>query len=182
MNIRAGLVLSAFVFGFSVLPAHAQGSGGPPPNYQQLAGQVATLQAQVATLQGQVAKLQGNITAADLVGTYNIVDFQLKLLAGAPPSITHEVNQGTLTLNADGSTSLTVTGNGHRLTLGSPLFVLNESGTISLGPWTYDNGTLSIQGGFSAAVAAGGRVLIVGASALTSAGGSDEIAILTRLQ
>jgi hypothetical protein len=190
MKIRVASLLFAFVFGFSALQARAQGPGGPPFNPQQLQAQVAALAArvtaqqdQINTLQGQVAKLDGNITAADLVGTYNLIDFQLKLLDGVSPSITHEVNQGTLTLNADGSTSVNLTGTGHRLTPGSPLFTLFESGTGSFGTWTYDNGTVRFSegaGGFS--VGSGGRVLIAGGSKITSAGGSDEIAILTRLQ
>jgi hypothetical protein len=192
MNVRAVSLFFALVFGFRALPAQAQGPGGPPFNPQQLVAQVAALaagvtalQGQVNTLQRQVAKVQGNITAADLVGTYNLIGFDLKLTDGTfdqvTPSITHEVLQGTITLNADGSTSLSMTGAGHRVALGSPLFFLNESGT-GIGTWTYDNGTVSLSDVGELRVAAGGRVLVGGDSRLTSAGGSDMIAILTRLQ
>jgi hypothetical protein len=71
MNIRAASLFVAFAF--VAVPAHAQGPGQPPPNYQQLANAVTVLQGQVATLQGQVATLEGQITAADLVGTYVVI-------------------------------------------------------------------------------------------------------------
>ena len=51
MNIRAASMFFALTFVFASLPAQAQGPGGPPPNYRQLADQVAALTAQVTTLQ-----------------------------------------------------------------------------------------------------------------------------------
>jgi len=178
MTGRIRCLLVAFFVALA-LPVYAQGNGNGGQG--GTAAQLQALTARVAALEAAVSKLQGNITAADLVGTYNFVDFDLKLLDGVPPSITHELVQGTLTLNADGSASISVTGTGHRLTPGSPLFLLNESGTQSLGAWTYDNGTVSTEGGFSFTVGAGGRVLVAGDSKVTSAGGSDVIIILTRL-
>jgi hypothetical protein len=183
MKLPIACLVSALVFMAS--PVRAQGNGGNGnggggnPTVQQLIAQVNALTA-------RVAKLEGNITAADLVGTYNITDLQLKLVGGATPSISNEVTQGTLTLNADGTTSFSLTGNFHRLTPGAPwvLSPLTESGTGTFGSWAYDNGTVNLTdgGGELAVVGAGGRVLVGGLSKTTAGTGLEEITILTRLQ
>src|SRR5262249_32394110 len=102
MKIRAAFLL-LFAFVFAAPPAQAQGPGGPPPN---------SLFAQVADLQARVAKLEGNITAADLVGTYALAGIQTTLRGAPDARIGSDALTGTLTLNLNGTGTLTDDHNG----------------------------------------------------------------------
>src|SRR5262249_24989625 len=142
---------------------------GPPSN--SLAGQVATLQAQVATLQGQVSKLNGNITAADLVGTYTMVGLgsAIRDATGHPAAVGLGAVLGTVTLNIDGTGSITSSASGSSLRLNGIL--IDSSGNSQTDfTWTYANGTVSTSltasqtGTVNFNVGPGGRV-VVGASA-----------------
>ncbi len=175
-----------FVVVAVALPAQAQGPGGPPPNYQQLASAIATLQTQVATLQGQVSTLQGNITAADLVGTYTYTHMLTGLNGGFPATVASGIFTGTFTLAADGTGSGNITTAGIILTQGTPWSVTQstETETDNL-TWSYADGTLTIVQGNDAIpfnVAAGGRLAIFGISAPESnLSGATNLIILTRL-
>jgi len=196
MRIRASSLFCASLFAFISLPAHAQGPGGPPPNYQQLVNQVAVLTAQVTSLQGQVARLEGNITAADLVGTYALAAITTRLDALIPASrnaaIGSVATTGTLALNADGSGVFTITtGAGSILTQGpwtltpSSLGSAPGSGNIT---WTYDSGTVTVflDGSpfFTVNVGPGGRLLVAAGGDFNAGNqrAQTELAIFTRLQ
>ncbi len=176
--------------------AAAQGSNGPPPNYQQLVGEIAALQTQVTILQGQVAKLQGNITPADLVGIYTltIIDTPLSgFVAGVPPrnaTIETDAAAVSITLNADGSVSFGSGGCvGSRLTQGTwILTALNcIEGIPSTATWSYSSGVLTLTLGrdvFLLNVGLGGRLAInfIGGSHVGDQSSDAGFMILTRLQ
>ena len=187
MTIRAAILL-LFVFVVTVVPALAQAPGGRPPNFPELASQVADLQA-------RLAKLEGNIVAADLAGTYAMLVMDTTLhgvnLDGQNASITTRSTTATITLNAD----FTASGAGG-FCQGSRLFVSTgamvglscdeeEIGSIT---WTYANGVATIT--FSDGdqiplnVALGGRLLITGGTFFhASEPGSNHLQfILTRLR
>ncbi|HEX5110389.1 MAG TPA: hypothetical protein VFV95_18185 [Vicinamibacterales bacterium] len=121
MSIRAAFVVVVVAIVFTVaVPARAQGPGQPPPNYQQLAAQLADLQA-------RVAKLEGNIVASDLAGTYAVTILSTTMTAfraGTPPinaTINTAAARAALTLNADGTGNLTA--------------LSCEGSTLTQGPW-----------------------------------------------
>jgi hypothetical protein len=169
-------------FVFAPLAAHAQGGpGGPPPNYQQLVSQlatltaqVATLQGQVATLQGQVGKLEGDIVSSDLAGTYAFTGFgtTMRGLHAGPPledaTISTDSFRATLTLNADG-TGQTSDGACSGSTLNprtGDMHGFDCSGEpASDVTWTYEDGiiTITFDDGdqIPMDVALGGRLLTV---------------------
>jgi len=189
MRIRAAFLL-VFVFVFTALPAHAQGPGGPPPNYKELVTQMADLQA-------RVAKLEGNITAADLAGTYTalVLDTSMRgFRAGTPPrlaAIETSSLRGTITLNADGTGSTAFIGcEGSSLTLNGAMAGLDcgESENTNV-TWTYDAGVVTVtflndgdQIPFSVAV--GGRLLTMGFAPFHPGDLSSDslLIILTRLR
>jgi hypothetical protein len=194
MNIRAASLFVAFTF--AALPAQAQGPGGPPPNYQQLASQLAaltahvtTLQGQVDTLQGQVAKLEGNITAADLVGTYTLWGIQTRLRGGADAGIGSAALTGNMVLNSNATASLTVNGDGSLLTvLGwtlapSTLGNGNPGSTFNF-TWAYANGALTLippgGGGEGPGIPVGpaGRLLIVSVPEFHVAESTADVSLL----
>jgi hypothetical protein len=176
MRVRAASVVVAFLFTVGG-PAHAQGPGQAPPNYQQLVAEIANLKA-------RVGKLEGKITAADLVGTYAASALLVGLTGGDPAGIGAGVLTGTATLAADGSASLSSTLTGYTLTQGSPwLLGTISDGGLDTSSWTYANGVVTITSSSETtnlAVAAGGRLLI-GASANTDDAGLSVLNILTRL-
>jgi len=135
MTIRAAfLLLFAFVFAAPPAQAQGQGPGGPPPN---------SLVAQVADLQARVAKLEGNITAADLVGTYALAGIQTTLRGAPDARIGSDALTGTLTLNLNGTGTLTNDHNGARLfTQFWALFPQTFTDVIDI-TWTYANGVIS---------------------------------------
>jgi hypothetical protein len=168
---RVASVCFVVAFVFASLPAHAQ--GGPPPNYQALVSQVATLTARVTTLQGQVDKLEGNIVASDLAGTYNITGLSTTMSAfhpGTPPipaTINTSAFRATLTLNADGTgVTSAFTGEGSTLTLTGAMTGVGGNEPADTVTWTYANGVITItfqQDGdeIPFTVALGGRLLIM---------------------
>jgi hypothetical protein len=173
MNIRAASLF--FAFAFAALPIQAQS-----PTIDSLASDLAALTARVAKLEGQIA-------AADLVGTYALRGFQIELSGGTgrTAQVSSYVFTGTITLNADGTA--TVSGgpeNGNTLSFTVPpsLSIFQGSpGGSGTSTWTYLNGSVTVDGVTPPlSVAAGGRVLI-GVSA-NPADGTDVIVILTRLQ
>ena len=170
MSIRVASVVVAFVFTVAV-PARAQGPGQAPPNYQQLAAQIANLQA-------RVAKLEGNIVASDLAGTYSVtgLDTTMTALHAGPPSVNATIStaafRATLTLNANGTgnasdASGAITCEGSTLTQGSWAmhgFDCSEPSTDVT--WTYADGVITITflndgDEIPFNVALGGRFLIV---------------------
>jgi hypothetical protein len=164
MNTRAASLVVAFAL--AALPAHAQRPAGPPPNYQQLASDLAALQA-------RVSKLEGNIVASDLAGTYNITALSTTMTAlhpGTPPqnaTINTAAFRGTLTLNADGTgLASTVECEGSTLTQGAWTLTgvdCSEPGTGVT--WTYADGIITITflsdgDEIPFTVALGGRLLL----------------------
>jgi len=173
MTLRTVLLSSALLL--ASVPAHAQGPGGPPPNYQQLAGQVADLQA-------RVNKLEGNIVASDLVGTYSLLVMDTAMTGfhpGVPATITTSSTAAALTLSADGTGSAnltrcdaaTLTQGTWSLTGGSDCGTSTQTNLT----WTYANGVSTItfldasgapdhNGPIPFTVALGGRLLVIGGS------------------
>jgi hypothetical protein len=188
MTIRAAVLL-LFVFVVTVVPAYAQGRGGRPPNFPELADQVAALEA-------RIARLEGNITSADLAGTYSalIMDTNLDGVStgGQNASITTRTTNGTITLNADG-TGLVSGGlcQGSRLTLSTGSLVgvdCTEAGTGNV-TWTYADGVATITflddgDQIPLNVALGGRLLINGGTSFHASDPSSNHLqfILTRLR
>ena len=172
-KLRAVSLFIAFTL--AALPTQAQG-----PTVESLASDLAALTA-------RVAKLEGQIVAADLVGTYAVRGIQLELSGGAgrPAQVSSYVYAGTVTLNADGTVSISASpANGNTLSLTTPPSVSIFQGSGNGGgstTWTYDNGSVTVVGEAPPlSVAAGGRVLVgVGANPND---GTDVLLILTRLQ
>jgi hypothetical protein len=193
MTARTVLMSSALLL--ASVPAYAQRPAGPPATPQQLATQLAALQARVDTL-------EGNIVTSDLVGTYSLLVMATSMTAshpGVPATITTSSTNAALTLNADG----TGTAN-----LGRCEAAMLTQGTWSVtggsdcGPqtqkavtWTYadgvsaitfldDNGNPDHNGPISFTVALGGRFLVVGGSPFhASDPSSDHLLFLaTRLK
>jgi hypothetical protein len=155
MTIRA-VLLPLFAFVLAAPPARAQGPNGPPLN---------SVFAQVADLQARVAKLEGKITAADLVGTYALAGIQTTLRGNPDARIGSDALTGTLTLNSNGTGTLTDVHDGARL--------FTQSGALSQQvfaeeldlTWTYANGVVSttfigIGQGPDINVGPGGRLLV----------------------
>lgn len=173
------------------LPAYAQGPGGPPPNYRELASQVANLQ-------DRLAKLEGNITAADVAGTYTALVLETGMTgfhAGTPPhnaTIETSALRGTLTLNVDGTGSTSFTGcEGSMLTPGTGAMTgldCSQSENTNV-TWTYAAGVVTITflndgDQIPLNVALGGRLLTVGFSPFHPGDPSSDhvLFILTRLR
>ena len=199
MHIRVASMFFALTFVFAALPAHAQGPGGPPPNYRQLAEQLAALTAQVTALQGQVAKLEGNIVASDLAGTYSLTGLETTMRAFRPGPPIQNANidtaayRGTITLNADGTgNGSAFTCEGSRLTLGTGAmngFDCSEPGGTGDVTWTYANGVITITflddgDELPFNVALGGRLLTVAFAPFHASEPSSNqvLLILTRLR
>jgi hypothetical protein len=165
-----------FAVVFAALSAQAQNPGAT----------VESLANDLAALTARVAKLEGQIVAADLVGTYALRGIQLELSGGPgnPAQVSSYVLVGTVTLNTDGTVSISASpANGNTLSFTTPPSVSVFQGSGNGGgstTWTYDNGSVTVFGGVPLSVAAGGRVLI-GVSA-NPADGTDVLLILTRLQ
>jgi hypothetical protein len=211
MQTRAASLFLALSFAFICLPAHAQG----PAN--NLNARVAALEAAVAALQNninseaadraaadtalaaRVGKLEGNITAADLVGTYTFVFFDVPLSAAKPfhnATIETDAITATVTLNADGTLTLgaspaSFTNCGSTLTQGLWTLTAIPCGTDPPPPgtWSYANGiaSLSIFGDGDVkqfGVAVGGRLLTASFVPFHVADQSSDavLVILSRLQ
>ena len=196
MTVRT--VLLSWALLLASVPAHAQGPSAPPPNYQQLAVQIADLQA-------RVAKLEGNIVASDLVGTYSLLVMDTSMTAfhpgvpAVPATITTSSTNAALTLNADGTGSANLSRcEGAMLTQGTwSLTGSNSCGTSTQAglTWTYANGVSTItfldengnpdhNGPIPFTVALGGRLLVIGGSPFhPSDPSSDHLLFLaTRLR
>ena len=186
--------------------AQGPGTGGGPAN--SLANRVAKLTAEVSslqtdyntlastvtTLQTDVSKLDGNITAADLVGTYQLVQIQNELaplVTGRGAEIGAYVYTGTGTLKNNGTGSFTnYTQTGSYLIVNQASLqsadVPAQSATFD---WTYANGVITLSNASSAdlngqtlVVGAGGRVLTKASSNLVGINGNDSLIVATRLQ
>jgi len=197
MRVVAVYVGLVFAFAFSALPAQAQGPNGPPPNYQQIAAQVAALTAQVATLQGRVRKLEGDIVASDLAGTYSVtlLSTTMTALHVGPPIVNATINtavgRGTLTLNANGTGNLfALTCEGSTLTQGSwAMHGIDCSEPATDVMWTYADGVITITflndgDEIPFIVALGGRLLIMAFAPFHPGDPSSDqfLAIATRLK
>jgi len=171
MSLRA-VSLAALLATVS-LPAYAQAPVPPGQALQTLAADVAGLKARVDSLEANVAKLNGNLTAADLVGTYAIYQFQTELTANVPnptppppflpASIAAGVTTGIVTLNADGSGSVSTTDSGSTLTQGVWTLTPSTHNSSSNFTWAYANGVLSVtanDGVFNFNVGPSGGVLV----------------------
>ncbi len=197
MTLRIVLLSSAVLL--ASVPARAQGPGGPPPNYQQLAAQIADLQA-------RVAKLEGNIVASDLVGTYSLLVMDTSMTAlrpGLPPApatISTGSTNASLTLNADGTGTANIFRCGTAtLIQGTWTMTGNNTAcgtqTQTGVTWTYANGVTTItfldqngapdhNGPIPFTAALGGRLLVIGDSSFHAGDpSSDHILFLaTRLR
>jgi hypothetical protein len=188
MSLRASSVVVALVCTIAV-PARALAQRQPPPSYQDLAAQIADLQARVATL-------EGSIVASDLAGTYALTGLSTTMTAfHAVPLINATINtsagRGTLTLNADGTGFFgPFTCEGSTLTQGSWAmhgFNCSQSGVGNV-TWTYANGvvtTLDDSGEqLPFDVALGGRFLILAFAPFHPGDPSSDQALLiaTRLR
>jgi len=195
-----------FVFAFTSL-LQAQPPGGASSNNLQaqvsaLQTQVTALQTQVNTLQSSMSKLNGQISASDLSGTYAIHGIQNELtplIAGVrPASVGSYVSSGTLTLNSDGTGTVSAPDYGNYLVFGQSSLVSADS--TDGGPplsfvWTYSNGAVTLTlvnaGGLTGttitfSVAAGGRVMVGVHSSHTVGqeyfdGGTDVLLVMSRL-
>jgi hypothetical protein len=186
MKLRAGALCVLFVA--ASLPASAQTPtpGGGRETIQFLYNALMALKARVDKLEGR-----SEIIAADLVGTYAVSGIETEMFSpdsGYPTQFSHSVDEGTLTLAANGTGTFNFTGDGNTLWFAglgpqpSQPLVLPFGGTPEQGAftWTYNQGTLSIPGAVPFKVAAGGRVMIgVHADHMTG-GGHDILLILTR--
>jgi len=189
MKPRVASLLVAFAF-LSV-PVFAQGppgGGGVNP--------VQALSNQLAALTARVSKLEGNIVASDLVGTYQFTVLDTVMNAAHPPqpaSINTSSASATLTLNADGTGSLS-----NLDCANSTLFVGTGTmtGANNCGgetgvdvTWTYENGVTTITflddgDVIPFPVAAGGRLMIGGAAPFHPGDPSSDsiLFIVTRLK
>ena len=203
MTVRTVTVVLSSALLLASVPAHAQGqgAGSPPPSYQQLATQLAALQA-------RVSKLEGNIVASDLVGTYSLLVMGTSMSAfhaaspgvpAVPATMTTGTTSGTLTLNADGTGSGTIVRcDGATLALNGTLTGTNDDcgaqPTTGV-TWTYANGVVTItfldsngvpdhNGPIPFTVALGGRLFVLGDSPFHPSDPSSDhlLFIFARLQ
>jgi hypothetical protein len=152
---------------------------GTPARAAEINANFSALVTGINSLYSRVSKLEGQITAADLVGSYTLNQFQTELGGGASARVAVYTGGGTITLASD-STG-TISGNtekGHQLNLpGLSLTGLNRPQAADAFSWSYGSGTATIFGMNFSAVA-GGRLLI-GTSA-NVADGTNVILLLTR--
>jgi hypothetical protein len=137
-------------------PAGAQGrSPSTGENVPSLTAKLDALQARVAKLEG------GQVTASDLAGTYGVYLLGTELRA-FPSRISSETVTGTLTLNADGTGSVTVTDKMFLLTVGGALTTPGPQAGADTFTWTTDGHTVSsaIFDFLPLTIGAGGRLLI----------------------
>ncbi len=195
MTVRTVFLSSALLL--ASVPAHAQGPNAPP-NFPQLAAQVADLQA-------RVGKLEGNVVASDLVGTYSLLVMDTSMTAfhpgvpAVPATISTSSTNAALTLNPDGTGSATLSRcDGATLTQGTWSVTGFNScgGSTQTGiTWTYAKGVTTItfldengapdhNGPIPFTVALGGRLLVIGDSPFhPSDPSSDHLLFLaTRLR
>jgi hypothetical protein len=171
-------------FALALASVHARAEGPAPGRIEPVSWELARLRARVARLEARVEKLEdGRVVAADLVGTYGLLDIATYLAGGNPAQVTAQTTAGTVTLAADGTGSVSLKDLGANLIQGSPWFLTPvDRSEAAAFTWTYDTGTLRItpQGGVEAAfqVPAGGRVLTF----VSSDSHHAELGILTRLQ
>ena len=174
MRIRIAAFFLAFAFGSLPVAAQSTKVPSPPPGIPfQLDQQLA---AQIAALQARVAKLEGNIVASDLAGTYSVTALgtEMTALHAGPPIVDATINtsaaRATLTLNANGTGNYSAfTCEGSTLTQGSWAmhgFDCSEPGSTADVTWTYADGVITIKTLNDGEeipwnVALGGRLLIV---------------------
>lgn len=159
-NIRVTSLCLVVAFAIAPLPIQAQPQGpGANPT------------ARIAALEARVAKLEGNIIADDLIGTYNVDIIATGIFSSFQNEIHSFVIVGTATLEAGGSGSISLAGNGNKLAERTPdlnwLADQLTPGTLSGDfTWSYDNGTLTITPDDDPSdvtilrVAVGGQVLV----------------------
>ena len=186
-------VVSLFLgVAFIAAPVFAQGRPPTVPG----GGGVQELASQLAALQARVAKLEGNIVAADLAGTYSVTLFGTNMngARAVPPraaTINTIAGRGTLTLNADGTgtiASLACEGSEMVVATGA-MHGVDCSEPDSEVTWTYAEGVATVtflgdgdQLPFN--VSLGGRYLTVAFAPFhPSEPGSDHVLIIaTRLK
>lgn len=156
MRTAAVSVLLPLVFAVSAVSVNAQGRlPGAGENVPSLAAKIDALQARVAKLEG------GQVTVADLAGTYGVYLLGTELRA-FPSRISSETVTGTITLNADGTGSVTVTDKMFLLTVGGALTTPGPQAGSDTFTWTTDGHTVSsaIFDFLPVTISAGGRLLI----------------------
>ena len=189
MKMRTGVLVVVSALSLAALPARAEDRHRDP---------IRSLYRAVAALNARVSKLEGNIEAADLAGTYGLVIYSGNLAAlvtnpGPPPTvaqnagITHDVLSGTVTVDADGTGSLTLTLNGFVLTQGTWAVAARTFSGSETFTWTYANGVVAMAfedgSSINLNVGPGGR-LMVGVLSEFHADrheGETDLVILTRL-
>lgn len=162
-------------------------TSGQAASASQVNANFSALVSAINATNARVTKLEGtDIVAADLVGTYK---FSLLHSELNDNHIAHYVQRGTVTLNANLSSSYSVTGQGFQFnpngnatpSAGAFPGQTTDTGTSS---WTYGSSILNIVGMGDFFVTAGGKILIrANASGDASSGtpGGTELIILTRL-
>ena len=185
MSIRVAFVVLTAVLAVAVSGrAQGQGRGQPPPSYQQLAAQIADLQA-------RVAKLEGNIEDSDLAGTYTVTGLNTTMTAlqpGFPPvnaTINTSAAKATLILNSDGTGSYSSDAcEGSTLTQGSwAMHGFDCNDPPANLTWTYAGGIITITDVSDNeiipwTVALGGRLLILAFAPFHPAEASSDQALV----
>jgi hypothetical protein len=134
-------------------------------NFQSLANAISSLSA-------RLDKTEGKLNSADLVGTYRFQSLQTELNAGVSNNVRVYTYDGTVTLKADGSGSVTTTDTGANLAISGggtsavsvarSIFTQdNPTGNVT---WTLSGNTVSFGGGAPFFVVDGGRLLVQAAT------------------
>ena len=182
-----------FFLSLVATPVFAQGPPGQGGGPGQAGGGLAS---DLAALTARVAKLEGNIVASDLAATYNIVGVSTNLHGirpnVSPASITTGAFRATLTLNANGTGSISELGACDEITLTQGTWILTGSDCTDAGDsvtWTYANGVITMTflsdgDEIPFSVALGGRLLILGFAAFHPSDPSSDQALIiaTRLR
>jgi len=129
-----------------------------PEKHPEPHARLKALENAVEALTARVAKLEQQPTAADVAGTYAFVALEVE--NGTGPTVHHAIQNGTLTLNADGTFSLNATDYSSHLNLGfNPMTGLTANTTVNSGPLT-DSGTWSLNGKVLTLVLSGAQMTV----------------------
>jgi len=122
-------------------------TNGTPADASQINADFSALVTQIAALQAQITALQAGPTMASLAGAYSIVEMRTELDSSNAPTgyaLQSEVDKGVLTLNADGSASITSTNYSSSLNFSqNPVTVMTAFNAI---PGSYIDGVYPAMG------------------------------------